>query len=474
MKIRFLELFAPDPPASVFLKDPEEIDKSYRYWRIRQMYSTFIGYAVYYFVRQNMSIAMPLMEKALGITKTSLGAFLSLHKILYGVSKFLNGMLGDRANPRYFMVVGLFLSALMNILFGFSSAVVTLGVFWMINGWFQGMGFPPCARVLSHWFSPKERGTTWSIWNSSHQVGALSILILAGYLAKQEVNFTLHIPFLTASGQPFSLHLGSWQLCFIVPALIAIAVSFFLLNRLRDTPGSLGLPPVEVYREEEGTKAEDAGKTLDGEAFRKFLRRYVFGNRYIWYICFANFFIYILRYAFLDWAPSCLYQMKGVALHHAGWMTAGFELFGAVGSIVAGYITDRYLNGRRAPVCVIFMLSTIGLIYLYWKAPAGNNWYITLLLVMLGFFIYGPQFLVGVMTADQATKHAAATAIGLTGFFGYLSGIISGWGLGWTVQHYGWDASFVFLMICAVFAAFFFTLVWNARPVKEDFSAMFS
>src|SRR5207302_318158 len=106
--------------------------------------------------RKNLSIAMPAMEHDLHISKSDLGKFLSLHGMLYGVSKFANGFIGDRANARVFMVVGLFFSALVNILFGFSSAVVTFGLLWMLNGWFQGMGFPPCARLLTHWFSPRD------------------------------------------------------------------------------------------------------------------------------------------------------------------------------------------------------------------------------------------------------------------------------------------------------------------------------
>src|SRR5207248_1460492 len=78
----------------------------------------------------------------------------------------------DRCNARAFMVIGLAASAVMNVCFGFSSAVVTLGVIWMINGWFQGMGFPPCARLLTHWFPPKKLATKMSIWNTSHSIGA--------------------------------------------------------------------------------------------------------------------------------------------------------------------------------------------------------------------------------------------------------------------------------------------------------------
>ncbi|MES2692534.1 MAG: MFS transporter, partial [Verrucomicrobiota bacterium] len=85
------------------------------------------GYAAYYLVRKNLSLAMPGMEADLGIGKVQLGAFLTAHGLLYGVSRFVNGALGDRSNARYFMVAGLMLSVGANVFFGFSSTVLLLG-----------------------------------------------------------------------------------------------------------------------------------------------------------------------------------------------------------------------------------------------------------------------------------------------------------------------------------------------------------
>jgi OPA family glycerol-3-phosphate transporter-like MFS transporter/OPA family sugar phosphate sensor protein UhpC-like MFS transporter len=131
-----------------------QAEAKYRYWQMRTLVGAMAGYSLYYFVRKNLSVAMPAMEDALGISKSQLGLFLTLHGLLYGVSKFANGFAGDRLNARWFMTAGLVICAAINVLFGMSTAVVTLGVVWMLNGWFQGMGFPPCARLMTHWFSP--------------------------------------------------------------------------------------------------------------------------------------------------------------------------------------------------------------------------------------------------------------------------------------------------------------------------------
>jgi len=416
----------------------------YRRMRGRQLGLAFAGYAVFYFVRKNIPVGMPLMEKQLGVGKTELGAFLTAGDSVYGVSKLANGFVGDRVSARWLMAAGLALSAAMNGAFGLASSALVLGILWMLNGWFQGMGFPPCARILAHWFAPAERGRMWGIWNGSHMIGAAGILVLAGWL-----------------GQNFG-----WRAVFLVPAGIALAMTLVLAIWLRDTPGSLGLPPVEVYRGDGDPAAVEPA--VSAAEYRALLRRRVFGNRVVWLASIANFFVYTVRLSFLNWAPTFLSQEKHVRLDMAALMTAGFELAGLVGALTAGWLTDRVFRARRAPVSTAYMLATAGAIVAFWQLPDGNLVGAVLLLLAIGFCIYGPQFLVGVMVADQAGKHAAAAAIGLTAIFGYASSTVSGLGLGAILEHHGWSGGFALLAASALAAAIPFALCWRARPVTDS------
>src|SRR5580704_15998679 len=140
----------------------------FSYWRTRTFYSIFIGYVFYYFSRKSYTFAMPLLSSDLGLQKSELGILVTVFSITYGVSKFACGILGDQSNPRYFMGTGLIVTGLLNIFFGFSSSLWLFAIFWGLNGWFQGFGWPPCARLLSYWYAPSSRGTWWSIWSTSH------------------------------------------------------------------------------------------------------------------------------------------------------------------------------------------------------------------------------------------------------------------------------------------------------------------
>jgi phosphoglycerate transporter family protein len=433
-------LFPPDPPRPIET-DPALIREGYRRGQMRVLIWATLGYALFYFVRKNLSIAMPVMGEKLGIDKQRLGLFLTLHGVLYGVSKFANGFIGDRVNARTFMAAGLVLSALTNIVFGFSSAVFVFGIVWMLNGWFQGMGFPPCARLMSHWFPPKQLASKWCIWNSSHSIGAGAIIILCGYLVSY-----------------------SWRLCFFVPAALAILCSGVMLLTLPDTPISVGLPDVE------GTALADDHESTDDvtddvqspDDFRAFVRRHVFGNPYIWLISIANFFVYTIRYAVLDWGPTLLKESKHIQLSHAGWMVASYEISGVVGALAAGWFTDRFMGGRSVRTCVLCMIGSCITMLLLWKLPAHSTAGYTAVLCAAGFFIYGPQALAGIAAANLATKRAAATAVGLTGLFGYASTVLSGWGLGALVQLYGWDRGFIAMLIVGILGVAVFLLAWRA------------
>lgn len=408
--------------------------KKFSYWQTRTIIGTMIGYAMYYFVRKNISIAMPAMETELGISKAQLGIFLTMHGLMYGVSKFVNGFIGDRVNARYFMVIGLVLCAICNIIFGFGTTIIVFGIMWVLNGWFQGMGFPPSARLLTHWIPPGELATKMSWWNASHSIGASLVVIICGYVVS-----------------------WGWEWCFYVPSVIALMGAIFLWVVLRDTPTSVGLPELGI------TNVKSDDKKENSKEYKRFINKMVFKNPNIWIISVANFFVYTLRYAVLDWGPSILKGWKGVSLSKAGWMVAGFEISGIAGMLIAGWVTDKYFKGRTIRTCLFCMAGATLFIGIFWQLEHPSNLLTTILLMAIGFCIYGPQALIGIAAANLATRRAAATAGGFTGLFGYASTILSGWGMGYLAQHYGWDFSFGILTALGVLGTLIFLLGWKSR-----------
>ena len=405
---------------------------------------SMIAYAFFYITRKNLSMAQPEMLAQGVITKDALGIILTVHGVLYGLSRFVNGFWADRLNGRIFMAVGLVLSALMNFLFGCSSLTILFAVFWVVNGWTQGMGFPPCAKMLTHWIHPKELATKMSVWNTSHSFGSALALGLCSML--------------------FAFGMG-WRWCFYVPAALAGLAAVFCFFCVKDGPHEDGLPELDLS-DVRGRSGADtpARKVTDADR-----RRLVFGNRVVWLCAFANFFVYVVRFGFLDWGPTFLKEYKGIEVSKGGLMIIAFELAAVVGTVFAGWFTDKVFKGRGIRTCVFCMLFA-GLCAMgFWYLPSGAPiWEATLLLMGTGFFIYGPQALIGIVAAQQATNDAAAMANGFMGIMGYAATTVSGIGIAEISKHFGWNAALLSIAGFAMVGMVLFLCAWSAKATGYD------
>ena len=406
----------------------EQIDPLYKKLRWQVFLGIFVGYAGYYLVRKNFSLAMPSLIEEYGYSKGELGIALSAVSIAYGLSKFLMGSVSDRSNPRYFLTTGLLLSAGIMFIFGLSDwafqSIAIIFVLLFLNGWVQGMGWPACGRTMVHWFSHSERGRTVSIWNVAHNVGGGLI------------------------GPLFILGLAwfnqDWKAAFYVPAACATFVAIFVFLTLRDTPQSCGLPPVDEYNND---YPEDYSEKHEKEfTAKEIFFNYVLNNKLLWVIAFANAFVYLIRYGVLDWAPTYLTEAKDFSLDESSWAYFLYEWAGIPGTLVCGWISDRWFKGKRAPASILYMVLVLIAVLVYWFNPAGNPTIDMFALVAIGFLIYGPVMLIGLHALELVPKKAAGTAAGLTGLFGYLGGALTAnIVLGYTVDYFAWDGGFILL-----------------------------
>jgi OPA family glycerol-3-phosphate transporter-like MFS transporter len=423
------------PPAHRERLPQDEVDGTYRRLRFQVFLGIFVGYAGYYLVRRNFTLAMPDLI-ALGYSKSDLGLALSGVSIAYGLSKFLMGSVSDRSNARVFMALGLACSAAVMIFMGTApiatSSVAFMFALLLLNGWFQGMGWPPSGRVMAHWFSPGERGTKMALWNVAHNIGGglvgpIAILAMAIF--------------------------ADWHAILYLHGFFALFVAAFILLMVRDTPQSQGLPAIELHRNDYPTAFDyDAEHEHEFSAKTIFVE-HILRNRLLWAIAFANAFVYFVRYGVLDWAPTYLGEVKHFSFADSGWAYAFYEFAGIPGTLLCGWMSDKVFRGRRAPASILFMFATLVCVVVYWANPAGNPRLDVAMLIGIGFFIYGPVMLIGVHALDLAPKKAAGTAAGFTGLFGYVGGAVSASVIiGAVVDSAGWNAGFA-LIIGACVAA---------------------
>ena len=412
-------------------------EKAFRKAQWKFILCSMIAYSFFYLTRKNLSMAQPGMLEEGVISTYALGTIMTVHGVVYGCSRFVNGFWADRLNGRIYMTIGLALSAAMNFLFGCTSWTLLFAAFWIINGFTQGMGFPPCAKMLTHWIHPNELATKMSIWNTSHSFGAVMALGLCSLL----------------------LGLGfGWRWCFWVPAVLAGIAAVFCFFCVHDSPTEAGVEELDFSS---GAQTlEDSRTQTITNADR---RRLVFGNKVIWLVAMANFFVYIVRFGFLDWGPTFLKQYKDISVAKGGLMIIAFELAAVVGTIFAGWITDKAFKGRGQRTCVFCMLFAALFSFGFWSLPDGAPiWQATILLMGAGFCIYGPQALIGIVAANQATKEAAAMANGFTGIMGYASTTVSGIGIALIKEHFGWGVTLGSIAGFALVGMVLFLFAWNS------------
>ncbi|MCH9630527.1 MAG: Membrane sensor protein UhpC [Chlamydiia bacterium] len=437
--------FMKPAPRKEPIEDQQKVDKSYKYWRFRIFYSMYIGYAFFYFTRKSFTFAMPSLITELGMTKTELGVLGSLLYISYGVSKFVSGVLSDKSNPRFVMAIGLLLTGIFNICFGLSNSVWLFGLFWCLNGWFQGWGWPPCARLLTHWYSQKERGTWWGFWNSSHNIGGALIPIIVAYAISM---------------------FGSWRFGMWLPGIMSIVAALFLFNRLRDTPQSLGLPSIEKFKND--YPSNDKAESEEELSVKELLVKYILKNKFMWLLAISYFFIYIIRTAINDWGLMYLKEVKQLSIIQAGYCIGAFEIGGILGSLAAGWVSDKIFAGRRGPINLLFTFGSLLSLGVMWMSEV-NMFAIQLIsMSFIGFFIFGPQMLIGMAAAELSHKKAAGTATGFVGWIAYFGATITLTGGGKIIDNYGWSALLTTLMVGGAVAMIILAPLWNARSRKEE------
>lgn len=466
--------------------------KKYQHWQMRTILVSMIGYAIYYFVRKNFSIAMPGLTAQYGITNTSFGIVIGIGSLIYGLSRFINGFVVDRFSARIIMALGLLLCALSNLAFGFgmnisslitgtdagpdfiNMLVMVMAVTIICNQLFQGVGYPPCARLLPSWIHPSQLATKMSIWNTSHSIGASLAVVVCGYIMGSmgtDLSSDHSVIMRIANNlnldptnsehlktiMNYAQHWDAWKWCFWIPAGIAVCGALWLYLGLRDDPRSVGLPELP------GTKTGKVAAANTEKGSRKaFLKAMVWTNRWIWTLCIANIFVYVMRMGILDWGPKFLTEARNMSIEDAAWSVGLFEIFAIVGTIGAGWATDHIFKGKAHRMCLVCMTCAVIFMSLFIFLPGLPVVASIVILAMAGFFIYGPQALIGIASANHATKEASATANGLAGIFGYVGSFLSAIGIGIVADHWGWNMVFYIIIGVGCLGAVTFLTMWLA------------
>ena len=388
---------------------PERVDAEYRRLRSRTFWGATVAYSLYYVCRMTLSVVkQPLIDGGV-LTASQLGLIGSAMLIVYAFGKFLNGFIADYCNVRRFMSWGLAVSAVVNLvmgLFGWADGRSSMWLFavfavlWGINGWAQSMGSPPGVISLSRWFPLKGRGMPYSIFSATPYLGKSLTMITTGLIVG-------------AAG---------WQWGFIFAAAAGVAGVVCVLLFVSDTPESKGLPSVQELSGEAPSKADtESVRTLHWQVFR---------HPGIWVIALSSAFIYITQYAISGWGVLFLQKAKDFSLESATQIIGISEVAGIVGTVAAGWLSDKVFGGSRVkPVIISGILAFAALAAFLFT---GGGYLLNIIYVGAFSLFSGTVYCVvaGLMALDFVPRRATGAALGIVGISSYVAAgaqdIISG------------------------------------------------
>lgn len=415
----------------------------------RFQWSTFLaatlGYGMYYVCRLSLNVVKkPIVDEGV-FSETELGIIGAVLFFTYAVGKFMNGFLADRSNINRFMSTGLLVTALVNLCLGFVHSFILFAVLWGISGWFQSMGAASCVVGLSRWFTDKKRGSFYGFWSASHNIGeAMTFIIVASIVSA----------------------LG-WRYGFLGAGLVGLIGALVVWRFFHDTPQSKGLPAVNAP---EKKKEMDA---LETEEFNR-AQKAVLRNPAIWILALSNAFMYISRYAVNSWGVFYLQAEKGYSTLDASFIISISSVFGIVGTMFSGVISDRFFGGRRNIPALIFGLMNVFALCLFLLVPGVHFWMDALAMILFGLGI-GVLicFLGGLMAVDIAPRNASGAALGVVGIASYigagLQDVMSGVLIEGNkrlvdgVEVYDFTYINWFWIGAALLSVLLALLVWNAR-----------
>jgi OPA family glycerol-3-phosphate transporter-like MFS transporter len=409
-------------------------------------------YTSFYLCRYNLSIANKSISDEFGFSKSEMSTIISSALLAYAIGQIVNGLLTDRLGGKRAMLIGAIGTVTMNLLFGMASFWGLLWLFVLIrsiDGYMQAFGAPGFIKVNAAWFGQTERGTFAGIFGCMINLSRVFI----GFGPSLLVGFMLF-----GMWHVSPLH---WRWLFWIPAGFASLAAVALALVVKDTPEEAGFFGVHA--------GEADHADVDARAEIRTVFKKIVANPVVWIIAGAYACTGAVRQSEDQWFPRYLQEVLHLDMKTSGIASLTFFLIpvaASAGSLISGIVSDRFFQGRRAPVAMGIYFIQVAVILLAAQAKSAGA--VAAAFVAVSFTVNSTHSLLGPAAAmDIGGRKMAGFASGVIDSFQYFGAALALKVLGWFLDK-NWNYYFYFMAPFGVVGGILMWSIAHRQSLKSE------
>jgi MFS transporter, ACS family, D-galactonate transporter len=415
--------------------------------RFLMLFLVFIGTVINYVDRANLSVAAPLLKQEFGLGPVEIGVLFSAYAWTYVIANIPGGWVVDRFGSRAMYALAVLVWSAFTVAQGFAGRFATIFGLRLGVGVAEAPTFPVNNRVVSIWFTQRERGTATSVYLVGQYIGMAALTPALFWIA----------------------HAFGWRAIFWATGAVGIVWAGVWYLLYRDPENCSWVSEAELAHIRNGGALVGSGNAnaagAAGAQSQKFPWRKlatVFRNRQIIAICMGKFASLSSLYFFLTWFPSYLISERHMTVLKAGGMTAVPFIAASIGVVAGGTLSDFLLRrgasvgvARKTPIITGLLLVPTMTLSLLTDSNA-----VVIAIMSFAFFAQGVASASWSLIGDIAPKSMIGITGGAVNFAGNLSGIVTPIAIGFILREtgsFGWALGLI--SVFAVMGALAYTFL---------------
>ncbi|MDD4849254.1 MAG: MFS transporter [Gemmiger sp.] len=403
-------------------------------------------YFVSYIGRYNYSAVMGTILQQNRLTLAGAGAVSTAYFFMYGVGQLIHGFASGRFSPYRMIFCGLLGSGLANLAMGFVPALGMVAV-WAVNGFCQAMIWPPIIRLFSEALPERQQKRACVDITSTTPAGTL-----ASYAVSAVV-----------------LTVSRWNATFWVCGATMLATALLwwgATHRLRRATA----PAAPAQPLAQAGQTGKTGKTGQAEQKSKAAGGLwlLFAKAGILWLLLPVALHGALKDGVTSWVPTFVQSAFATTAAFSATVSMLLPLINLGGAYLADYLNRRWFHNEIKTCRALFLMAALALVLLPLAMRTSLVATMVLLAATTSAMLGINTVFIGILPVRAGKTVNAAAISGVLNATTYFGAALSSYGIGLSVENFGWNTTVLVWFGFAAVAALF---CWKAEKAWTNYLA---